>query len=133
MLNKNILPKKLPYVDQFSTVEDCVNYMVKTINSSFVQPVQAEVDSMISPITLDGVELTQAWSVGGGGGLVSLVYNHSLGVVPTKWIIVDHQYSTPVYGDILTISRSSWTTTQITLTINTTQAASGNLRILVLR
>jgi len=134
MSNKPILHKTIPYIDNFASVEDAFNYMAKILNSSFQSPDVATSEStLISPITLDGVEVSSAYSAGIGGAVISITLNHNLGVTPSGWIIKDISHGGISAGNSLSIGRTSWTTTQITINITVTQSISGNLKILVLR
>lgn len=138
MSNKNILPKKMPYVDQFTSTEDAVNYIVKTLNSSF-QPNQSSdsVSSSVSISQIDGISFIQSFSSGSGAYLADFTFNHNFNSIPSGFLVSDVTCPPIIAGGSVSLFRVSWTTTQITVRIvvdtNTGVGASGSFKILVLR
>lgn len=126
--NKTLLGKKLPYVDTFTSTESALNYIVKTINSTFQQEVP--------PVPSLGVSFTQSYNSGGGSTLISnYTFDHNLNALPTGFLITNNVHPiTTGASDSFTLV--SWTPTQITvrISINTGGAAAvGSFTILVLR
>jgi hypothetical protein len=135
MSNNNILSKKLPYADQFSSTEECLNYMVKTLNSTF----KDSPNSSSGIVGLEGVSFSQSFSFGVAvSSNSSYTFNHNLGVIPSGFLIIDQECDIrTASGFNMTISRISWTTTNIVISLtvssNVAVACNGSFKILVLR
>lgn len=94
---------------------------------------------------IDGVELSGSFSIGHGGGNPSTgssvqTLNHNIGTTPRGFILIDLTATgaSIVGANVASITRTSWTSTQITIRINTidlgaAQTISGTYKILVLR
>lgn len=137
MSSNPLLKVKVPYADNAEDLVEKFNYMVKTINSSFVDSSQASESGQLTGIlNLDGIQLSQSWS-GPAAFVASYTLNHNLGSIPSGWLLIDSTASGLSSGGSYSIYRSSWTTTQITITIsvdtNTIASSAGSFKILVLR
>lgn len=92
---------------------------------------------------LDGIIVSQSFSVSAASyssGVNSYVLNHNFNAVPSGYIILDFSsnYVTAVTQPVIT--RSSWTSTQITFNISIlnidmggAHAISGSFKVLILR
>lgn len=134
MLNKNILPKKIPYMDQFSSPEEAYNYLAKTLNSSFREDF---LQDYTTPFILDGVVFERSWSDAGGIFTPQFIFNHNFGKLPSGWIILDDTHTDIAAGGSYNLWRASWTDTNIILNmyidVGSAIPTSGEIKILVLR
>ena len=94
--------------------------------------------SGITPISLDGVYASQSFSAGSGTLFNTYVVPHTLGVIPTSFIVSDFELSSgPATALSYSLFRLAWTTTDITVRLNITtgtgSAFSGSFKLLVLR
>lgn len=126
-MSNRLLKVKIPYPDKNTTQEEALNYLIKTINSATIE----EED--------DGVIVSGTYTGAGGGGEISTItLNHDLGITPSGFIILDLSVVVPsghFLGDTVSMARTSWTATQITVTIfhNVRFAHSGSFKLKVLR
>lgn len=136
MLNR-LLPTKLPYAETADDIVEKYNYMVKTVNSTVTKPaVQATQETNV--VSLVGVVVSQDFSAPSGTLFTTFTIAHSLGSIPSGFIVSDFVYSSgALSAEMHSLSRVSWTTSQITVRLNITTgtgtAFSGSFKILVLR
>ena len=137
--NKPILATKIPYADNFTDINEAFNYMVKTINSSFQESSSSSVSTTSkNPISLDGVYVTQSFSAPSGSLFTTFTIPHSLGVVPSSYIVSDFVITSgPTATNSYSLFRLAWTTTDITVRLNLTtstgSAFTGSFKLLILR
>lgn len=138
MSNKPILTSKMPYATSADDIVERYNYLVKTVNSSFVSEQSPTVAQANDVISLNGVEVSQSFSGPSGTLFTTFTIAHSLGSIPSGYIISDYEYSSgSLTAEMHSISRVSWTATDITVRLNVTTgtgtAFGGSFKLLVLR
>lgn len=131
MLNKTFLKIKLPYAKDDADVKGSLNYIVKTLNSTYLP--SEDTNSFLSKL---GITFSQSYSAGASPFTASYTFNHDFGFIPSGFMIIDNVHSANASGaDAFT--RTSWTSTQITITISITTgivgAFNGSFKILILR
>jgi len=138
MSNSPLLKVKIPYVDDKTDIKEAFNYMAKTINGTFTQSEAViAAEAPVDPISLSGKYFSGSFSGTGPGGLFNATHTHDFSAIPSGFIIVDTTCTQMDSGGSLTIIRTSWTTTQISIRISVDtgnfSGYSGTYRILVLR
>ena len=136
--DRPILLNKVPYADQFDSIEEAFDYMAKTVNASKYAKEVIKQPLRTDNVSLNGVYITQGFSGPSGSLFTTFTLNHNLGVVPSGFIVTDINYTSgSLAAENNSISRVSWTTTQITIRLNITTgtgtAFAGSFKILVLR
>lgn len=139
MSNRGILNNKMPYIDQMSSTEDVVNYIVKNLNSSYLKDTSKVSNQQTSQLLNLGVPISQSWTGTGTAFQTTFTLNHNLNAIPSGFLIIDNQISSgpTAAGDTINIFRVSWTTTQITVRLTGVFSSAGpfngTFKILVLR
>jgi hypothetical protein len=130
---------ELPKNDIESDLETQAQRLARDLSKNFKsvkKQLRQVADTNITINNLGGVEFSQSWSSAIGLYLNSFTFTHNLGVVPSKWLIIDSTVTNVTAGGVYSIWRSSWTSTQITITIsvdtNIVTSTSGTFKILVL-
>lgn len=128
MSNKPLLTNKLPYADRFTDPEEAINYMVKTLNSSFLP------DSSTFSLSDLGNSFTVSYSLAAGNFITTFTVKHGLSKVPSGFIIVSNTLSNLAAGDYVNFTLDSATSDQIVLKYfgKVTNANTGKFTALVL-
>lgn len=131
MLNKTFLKVKLPYAKDDTDIKGSLNYIVKTLNSTYLP--SESTDSFLSKL---GITFSQSYAAGASPFTSSFTFNHDFGFIPSGFMIIDNTHPANANGAD-SFTRASWTSTQITITISITTgivgAFNGSFKILVLR
>lgn len=110
------MKKKIPYLDQFQTIDDAFNYLVKELNSTTVKGV--EMSESGEPISLAQGELKTLSFVHPGGPttVVSVTVSHSLGAVPRAILYAGQVHSIDIFdGNPIVWRVSSMTSSNVTI------------------
>lgn len=122
MSSKHLLNKKIPLIDDNHTTEDVVNYLVKTINSTFVDGNNSTSSSTDFARLLGGLNFSQAYSITIPGGAPSSItssygFTHNFGSLPSGYIVTMVTSNASALGIGPVVVLGGWTNT--TVTINT--------------
>jgi len=124
MSSEPLLKTKLPYSDSKTSIEEAHNYMVKTLNSSFIEKNRKE------------EELAYNFNGAGGVYTAEITLNHGMGIKPSRFIVSDLTVTGVSLSTAVTaIIRTGWTEKSVTfrLVLQSLGAGSftGSIKILV--
>lgn len=115
-MSTRIMKKKIPYLDQFQTIDDAFNYLVKELNSTTVKDSQGT--NSVSAIALTNGELKTIAFVHPGGptSVVSVSVSHGIGSVPRAILYAGQVHSIDIFdGNPIVWRVSSMTSSNVTI------------------
>jgi len=115
-MSTRIMKKKIPFSDQFQSLEDAFNYLVKELNTVVVNDqVVQEVQS--GPQLAEGEAKRIAFvHPGGSTTVVSVTVSHSLGTVPRAVLYAGQVHSIDIFdGNPIVWRVSSMTSSNVTI------------------
>lgn len=137
MSNKNLLSKKIPYINDDMSIVDAFNNMAKILNSTFRDKAVINEQGSLSLSLIDGLDFSSSFSSGSGASIHDFTFSHNFGSDPSGFLVLDLTSSGIGAGGSISLFRTSWTTTQISVRIivdtNVAGGHSGSFKIKVLR
>jgi hypothetical protein len=110
------MKKKIPYLDQFQSIDEAFNYLAKELNATRVSSSEA-VQTDIGPQLADGEAKSVSFvHPGGPTTIVSVTVSHSLGTIPRAVLYAGQVHAIDIFdGNPIVWRVSSLTTTNVTL------------------
>lgn len=115
-MSTRIMKKKIPYLDQFQSIDDAFNYLAKELNAARVsstEPTQTEIGSRLTEGETKRVSFVHP---GGPTTIVSVTVSHSLGAIPRAVLYAGQAHAIDVFdGNPIVWRVSSMTSSNVTI------------------
>ena len=115
------MKKKIPYLDQFQTIDDAFNYLVKEINSATIKDSEVQQSSSVLTQLAEGELKTYSFTNSGGTTtVISVSVSHSLGSTPRAILYAGQVHAIDIYdGNPIVWRVSSSDSSQVTIEMRT--------------
>ena len=111
-MSTRIMKKKMPYLDQFQTIDDAFNYLVKELNATRI----SSSETTQSELGSHDVKTVSFVHPGGPTAIVSVTVSHSLGVVPSAVLYGGQVHAIDIFdGNPIVWRVSSMSSTNVTI------------------
>lgn len=110
------MKKKIPYLDQFETIDDAFNYLVKELNSTTVKGVETSGAGESMSLAQGELKTITFVHPGGPTTIVPVSVSHGLGSVPRAILYAGQVHSIDIFdGNPIVWRVSSMTSSNVTI------------------
>lgn len=114
-MSTRIMKRKIPYLDQFQSIDDAFNYLAKELNATVVSSSETVQNNAVGQVTGESKTVTFNHP-GGPTTVVSVTVSHSLGVVPRAVAFCGQVHAIDIFdGNPIVFRVSSMTSSNVTI------------------